>query len=47
MVEQASEYSISEEEGKKNKPFLALSFACEKIKASKKSFNCFSSGKRK
>lgn len=30
MVEQTSEYSISEEEDEKNKTFLALSFACEK-----------------
>ncbi|MGH4139087.1 insulinase family protein [Clostridium sp.] len=29
MVEQTSEYSISEEEDEKNKTFLALSFACE------------------
>jgi Zn-dependent M16 (insulinase) family peptidase len=29
MVEQLSEYSISEEEDEKNKTFLALSFACE------------------
>jgi Zn-dependent M16 (insulinase) family peptidase len=30
MVEEISEYSISEEEDDKNKTFLALSFACEK-----------------
>ena len=29
MVEETSEYSISEEEDEKNKTFLALSFACE------------------
>lgn len=35
MVEETSEYSISEEEDEKNKTFLALSFACEKTSNAK------------